>query len=161
MYGDFRRCWIGTLPTKADRIIATAVFVGHLPIAPGTAGTFAAAAIYWFLGLHAPLVCGTCILVFFFLGVRTSTAMRRHLGPDPSRVVIDEVVGFWIALFALPKSLTLVTMGFVIFRIFDIWKPFPIRKLETFPEGWGIMADDAMAGIYTNVLLHLVLALRG
>lgn len=160
MYGGFRRCWIGTSPTTADRIIATAAFVGHFPIAPGTAGTFAAAAIYWFLGLRSPLVCGVCILVFFFLGVRASTAMQRHLGPDPSRVVVDEVVGFWIALFALPKSLTLVAMAFILFRFFDIWKPFPIRKLETFPEGWGIMADDAMAGIYTNVLLRLVLALR-
>lgn len=87
--------------------------------------------------------------------------MRQRFGPDPSRVVVDEVVGFWIALFAVPKSLALVAIGFVLFRVFDIWKPFPIRKIETLPQGWGIMADDILAGIYTNVLLRLVLILRG
>lgn len=136
-------------------------FVGHFPIAPGTAGTIVAAAIYWFVGLDRPLVGGEFILLFFLLGVRASTAMERQLGPDPSRVVVDEMVGFWIALFALPKGWVLMAIGFFLFRIFDIWKPFPIRRAESLPEGWGIMADDAMAGIYTNVLLRLALFLRG
>jgi phosphatidylglycerophosphatase A len=87
--------------------------------------------------------------------------MQRHLGQDPPRVVVDEAVGFWIALFALPKSLVLVAIGFVLFRLFDIWKPFPIRKIEGFPHGWGIMADDVVAGIYTNVLLRLAFFLIG
>jgi len=136
-------------------------FVGYFPIAPGTAGTIVAAAIYWFVGLDRPLVGGGFILLFFLLGVRASTAMERQLGPDPSRVVVDEMVGFWIALFALPKGWVLMAIGFFLFRIFDIWKPFPIRRAESLPEGWGIMADDAMAGIYTNVLLRLALFLRG
>ncbi|MCK4271875.1 phosphatidylglycerophosphatase A [bacterium] len=147
--------------TKADRIIATGVFVGHFPIAPGTAGTIVAAAIYWFLRLDILLVGGVFILLFFLLGVRASTAMERQLGQDPSQVVVDEMVGFWIALFALPRSLILVAIGFFLFRLFDIWKPFPIRRTERLREGWGIMVDDALAGIYTNVLLQLALILRG
>lgn len=146
---------------KADRIIATGVFVGHFPIAPGTAGTIVAAAIYWFLRLDILLVGGVFILLFFLLGVRASTAMERQMGPDPSLVVVDEMVGFWIALFALPKTWPLLVIGFFLFRLFDIWKPFPIRRTERLREGWGIMADDALAGIYTNVLLQLALILRG
>ena len=87
--------------------------------------------------------------------------MERQLGQDPSQVVVDEMVGFWIALFALPRSLILVAIGFFLFRFFDIWKPFPIRRTERLREGWGIMVDDALAGIYTNVLLQLALILRG
>lgn len=135
--------------------------MGHFPIAPGTAGTLVGVVIYWLAGLDNPLVGGGFILLFFLVGVRASSAMQRQFGPDPSQVVVDEVVGFWIALFALPKSPILVAIGFVLFRIFDIWKPFPVRKVERFPEGWGIMADDAMAGIYTNVLLRLALIIRG
>lgn len=117
--------------------------------------------IYWLAGLNNPLIGAIFILLLFLLGVRASGAMQKQLGPDPSQVVVDEVVGFWIAMFALPKSLILVAIGFVLFRIFDIWKPFPVRKMERFPGGWGIMADDAMAGIYTNVLLRLALTIRG
>ncbi|MCK4596643.1 phosphatidylglycerophosphatase A, partial [bacterium] len=117
--------------------------------------------IYWFLRLDILLVGGVFILLFFLLGVRASTAMERQLGQDPSQVVVDEMVGFWIALFALPRSLILVAIGFFLFRLFDIWKPFPIRRTERLREGWGIMVDDALAGIYTNVLLQLALILRG
>jgi phosphatidylglycerophosphatase A len=146
---------------KADRVIATMGFVGRCPLAPGTAGTLAAAAIYWYVGLDRLLLGGGFILLFFLLGVRASLVMQRHFGQDPPRVVVDEAVGFWIALFAVPKSLVLVASGFVLFRLFDIWKPFPIRKVEGLPHGWGIMADDVVAGIYTNVLLRLASVLIG
>jgi len=155
------RCCIDIKLTKANRIIATAGFVGHFPIAPGTAGTALAAVIYWLARLDLPPLGAGFILLFLFLGVRASSAMQRALGSDPSQVVIDEVVGFWIALFALPKNLALVVIGFLLFRLFDIWKPFPIRRVENLPQGFGIMADDVLAGIYTNVALRLVLILRG
>jgi phosphatidylglycerophosphatase A len=135
--------------------------VGYFPIAPGTAGTVVAGVIYWFARPSHPLVYGALILLFFLLGTRASTIVERQMGPDPSLVVVDEMVGFWIALFALPRSLILVAIGFFLFRLFDIWKPFPIRQAERLREGWGIMADDAIAGIYTNVLLQLALILRG
>lgn len=135
--------------------------MGYFPIAPGTMGTVVAGVIYWFARPSHPLIYGALILLFFLLGTRASTIVERQMGPDPSLVVVDEMVGFWIALFALPRSLILLVIGFFLFRLFDIWKPFPIRQTERLREGWGIMADDAMAGIYTNVLLQLALILRG
>lgn len=135
--------------------------MGYFPIAPGTAGTVVAGVIYWFARPSHPLIYGALILLFFLLGTRASTIVERQMGPDPSLVVVDEMVGFWIALFALPKTWPLLVIGFFLFRLFDIWKPFPIRRTERLREGWGIMADDAMAGIYTNVLLQLALILRG
>jgi phosphatidylglycerophosphatase A len=135
--------------------------VGYFPVAPGTAGTAAAAIIYWFIAPGHLLIYGAITVVFFFLGARASTVVERQQGPDPSLVVIDEMVGFWIALLALPKTWPVLLIAFFLFRIFDIWKPFPVRRAERLPEGWGIMADDAIAGIYTNLLLHLALFLRG
>jgi phosphatidylglycerophosphatase A len=120
-----------------------------------------AGVIYWFARPSHPLIYGALILLFFLLGARAGTIVERQMGTDPSLVVIDEMVGFWIALFALPKAWPLLVGGFFLFRIFDIWKPFPARRAEALPEGWGIMADDAIAGIYTNLLLHLALLVRG
>jgi phosphatidylglycerophosphatase A len=97
----------------------------------------------------------------FLLGAQASTVVERQLGPDPPPVVIDEMVGLWIALWALPRTTAVVAIGFVLFRIFDIWKPSPIRAAERLPRGWGIMADDALSGVCTNLLLRLALILRG
>jgi phosphatidylglycerophosphatase A len=137
--------------------VATGLLVGYCPIAPGTAGTLLAAALYWILGLDHWLVGGGFVLLFFLLGIWSASVMERGLGPDPPQVVVDEMVGFWIALFALPRRWELVLAGFFIFRFFDIVKPFPARRAELLPSGWGIMVDDAVAGLYTNLLLHLIL----
>jgi len=77
-------------------------------------------------------------------------------GTDPGPVVIDEVLGMLITLAGMPLSLTGVLLGFVCFRIFDIVKPFPARRLEDAPGGWGIMLDDAAAGVYGQVALRLL-----
>lgn len=80
-----------------------------------------------------------------------------HSTPDPSIVVIDEIVGMWIALLFVPKTLPAVVVAFVAFRVFDIIKPFPAARLEAVPDGWGIMLDDVVAGIYANIATHLIL----
>jgi phosphatidylglycerophosphatase A len=149
------------VPRAFDRLIATGGHVGYFPIAPGTAGTFLAAALYWLLRLDLPLAGGACILLFLLAGIPASSRMEAHLGPDPPQVVVDEMVGFWIAMFALPRGLALVAVGFLVFRIFDIFKPFPVRRAERLPGGWGIMTDDVISGIYTNLVLRLILVLRG
>ena len=97
--------------------------MGYFPIAPGTAGTVVAGVIYWFVRPSHSLIYGAIILLFFLLGTRASTIVERQTGPDPSLVVIDEMVGFWIALFALPKTWVLLLIAFFLFRLFDIWKP--------------------------------------
>lgn len=77
-------------------------------------------------------------------------------GNDPKRVVIDEMVGFWFAVALLPKTFTTVIVGFFVFRGFDIVKPPPARAAERLPKGWGIMTDDVIAGVYTNLVIRVI-----
>lgn len=94
------------------------------------------------------------IIPFFFLGVQSANRLEAVWGSDPSRIVIDEMVGVWIAMLGVPFSITNLALAFVLFRIFDIWKPLGIRKMEDFKSGWGVMMDDVLAGIYALILLH-------
>jgi phosphatidylglycerophosphatase A len=82
-----------------------------------------------------------------------------HLTPDPSIVVIDEIVGMWITMLWLPKSLPVLVAGFLAFRAFDIVKPYPARQVERIPHGWGIMLDDVFAGIYALATTHVIVYL--
>jgi phosphatidylglycerophosphatase A len=113
--------------------------------------------LYWLLRLDRWPIGGGFILLFFLLGTWSAAVMEKKLGPDPPLVVVDEMVGYWIAMLALPRTWALAAAGFLIFRLFDIFKPFPVRRAERLPSGWGIMADDALAGIYTNLTLRLIL----
>jgi phosphatidylglycerophosphatase A len=98
----------------------------------------------------------------FGLGVAVATRVERAARrKDPSVVVIDEVVGMLVALYALPLQVVDVLVAFLCFRIFDITKPFPLRRLEAQPGGWGVMLDDLVAGLYTNVLVRVGLWLAG
>jgi phosphatidylglycerophosphatase A len=99
-------------------------------VAPGTAGTALAAVIYWLLRLDRWPVGGGFILAFLLLGLWSASVMEKELGPDPPQVVADEMAGYWIAMLALPRSWVLVVAGFLLFRIFDILKPFPVRRAE-------------------------------
>jgi len=140
-------------------IISTFGFVGFFPVAPGTAGSFAALALYALLRwIGAPVVEGLAILAVFVIGVWAATRTEIALGTtDPGPVVIDEVLGMLMTLAWMPLSLTGVAVGFVLFRIFDVIKPYPARRLEDAPGGWGIMLDDAMAGVYGHVAMRLLL----
>ena len=92
------------------------------------------------------------------MGAWSSTVAERYWGEDPSRVVIDEVVGQWITLLAVPAVFSWwhVLAAFVLFRFFDIVKPLGVRKMENFKSGWGIMADDILAGCYGAILIYLL-----
>lgn len=138
-------------------LISTFGYVGFFPVAPGTAGSLAALALYapirW---VGEPSIETVAIAVVLVLGVWASTRTEVLLGTsDPGPVVIDEVLGMLITLAWLPLSLTGILAGFVLFRIFDVLKPFPAGRLEHAPRGWGIMLDDAMAGIYGHLALRL------
>jgi phosphatidylglycerophosphatase A len=142
------------------RIVATFFGSGFCPIAPGTAASFITALLYMFLisGLSGP-VQALIIVAIFLVGVPTASRYSAELGrKDPGRIVIDEACGQLIALFMLPPDLVSVAAAFFLFRIFDIIKPYPIKKLEGFPRGWGIMADDVGAGLVSAAVLRLALA---
>jgi phosphatidylglycerophosphatase A len=132
--------------------IATWFGCGLAPRAPGTAGSAAAVLIaillHAWLGFEGPQFLLMAALLFG-PAVWAAGAVARDLGvKDPQRVVVDEVIGQWISLAGAAFSWKSCLAAFVLFRLFDIWKPPPVRELEALPRGWGINADDAMAGIY-------------
>ncbi len=144
--------------SKAALALATWGGSGYSPVGPGTAGSIAAAGIAWGLvgGLGmAPGWLAACAAALFAPGVAASTAAARHFGrPDPPQVVVDEVIGQWLALSVVSAGEWRDWLAaLVLFRLLDITKPFPIRRLERLPGGLGIMADDAAAGLCAMMIL--------
>lgn len=147
--------------TLLSRVFATLFGIGRFPGAPGTAAS-AAALLLYALALHRwswPLYL-LFLGVLFLLGTVTSSLYATEVGQaDPKRVVIDEAFGQLLALFLVPAGWLPLSASFLLFRFFDIIKPFPIRKLERLPGGWGIMADDAAAGAAAGLIVHLIIRL--
>ena len=145
--------------TRLALLIATAGYVGYAPFAPGTVGSLAGLVIYVVIRMSG--LPGLEIGVIAFLlaaGVWAALVAERHFGGiDPGPVVIDEVAGMLITLAFIPVGRAGVLAGFLLFRLFDILKPFPAAQLERLHGGFGIMADDVMAGIYANLSVRLVL----
>jgi phosphatidylglycerophosphatase A len=138
-------------------MFATGFGAGYSPIAPGTLGTLVAIPIYYFLSeIPFPLYEIT-LTGFFFLAVWVSEKTEAILGKkDDPRIVIDEMMGFFITMFWVTKTPFFILVGFILFRFFDILKPFPIRGFEKVRGGFGVVLDDVMAGIYANIILHLI-----
>ena len=138
--------------------IATCGYLGYVPVAPGTVGSAAGlvvlAAVRW---SGSPALELTVIIVLFAVGVWSANAAERHFGGvDPAPVILDEVVGMLITLAFLPVNITGAIVGFLFFRLFDVVKPWPANRLEALHGGLGVMADDAMAGVYGNVAMRLL-----
>lgn len=149
-----------------SKIIATFFGVGYIPVAPGTLTSLIVVLLYKFY-LHSLSWPFYLLLLFllFLVGIFTSTKysleVKKH---DPRRIVIDEAFGQLLVLFRIGESwgtgwLPLLSC-FLLFRIFDIIKPYPIKKVETLPLGWGIVMDDLVAALYAGVIINLYLLLR-
>lgn len=144
------------------KTLATFFGAGYAPLAPGTVGAlFGVLIVYLWQYLDPgltmygwPLVVLT--IITFFVGVYCTDQLESEWGKDPSKVVIDEAIGVWISIFFVPVSLYALIAGFVLFRIFDIWKPLGIRKFEQIKGGWGVMLDDVAAGVYANIVLQVI-----
>ncbi len=141
------------------KLFSTSLGIGY--IGKG-GGTYAAifCCICWYLawgGGTPPLFISLLITaIITFVGVWSSSVVEHIWGKDPQRVVIDEVAGMCIGLLFIPVKVKYVLCGLILFRFFDIVKPLYVRKMELLPGGWGIMMDDVLAGIYTNILLYAV-----
>ncbi|RMF61085.1 MAG: phosphatidylglycerophosphatase A [Calditrichaeota bacterium] len=137
-------------------VIATGLGFGYSPIAPGTAGSILALVTgYFFLGHHLPLLL-IGIVVITLLGIISASYVENTQGKeDPSIVVVDEVAGMWIALIMVPHSPGWYLAAFLLFRFFDVAKPYPIRSMEKFHGGLGIMLDDIIAGVYSLIILQI------
>ena len=144
------------------RAFVTGVGVGYLPIAPGTWGSLAAlllvVTVHWLYPLHETVVLGSLVALLTFPAVVFSTRFSRSEGdPDPSKIVIDEILGQMLCLLFVPVSAVSLGAGFFLFRFFDIWKPFPVRNSEKLPGGMGIVCDDLIAGIYAGLCLKVLI----
>jgi phosphatidylglycerophosphatase A len=141
------------------RLLGTFFFLGNVPKAPGTAGSLGALAVAWVLHEYLNIsgaYIGLLGLLLMAPAIWASARMAKDTGSkDPQMVVIDEVVGQWITLAgATTLNGKSWIAAFALFRLFDIWKPPPVRQLERIPGGTGIVLDDAMAGIYAALVLY-------
>ncbi len=139
-----------------SRLVGSFFFFGRSPYAPGTVGSLAALLLYYPIRNSASLYVIT-ILIVFIIGTWSARKMCVKLSDDdPQEVVIDEVVGMLIALFLIPCNVITVISGFALFRLFDIIKPWPIKRLESIKNGYGVMLDDVLAGVFANIVLQIV-----
>ena len=139
--------------------VATVGGVGYAPVAPGTFGSAAGLLVWWLLPA-SPAVQAIAIVVIFIAGSWGGNIAERHFGrTDPGQVVIDEVMGMLITLFLNPVGWKGALAAFLLFRIFDVIKPYPANRLEQLHGGIGVMADDAMAAVYANLVLRGALVL--
>jgi len=146
--------------TRLAVFLSSAGYTGFVPFAPGTAGSIVGLGAYALMRwAHATTLAELLVIVALIaVGVWSATLAERHFGlDDPGPVVIDEVAGMLISLALTSVGWTGAVAGFVLFRLFDIVKPYPAGRLERLPGGLGIMADDAMAGIYANLALRALL----
>ena len=147
---------------KIAIFIAQGAYSGLAPIAPGTAGTVVG--VLLFLALRSAASTWYALATIAVIGIGTWAAGEadRILGSkDDQSIVIDEIVGFLVVLFLVPFSWWSVAAGFVLFRFFDILKPWPIKKLQDIPGGPGVMLDDIGAAVYANIVLQAVMYLAG
>jgi phosphatidylglycerophosphatase A len=136
------------------KLFASGLGTGFMPVAPGTAGSALAAlfilviAPWW-----VPPVALSLTLIVFFAGIFTAGSAENIWGHDSRKIVIDEVAGMFLSLSFSPITMWRVAAAFFLFRLLDIIKPPPARAAERLPSGWGVMADDMIAGAYTALLM--------
>jgi phosphatidylglycerophosphatase A len=141
--------------------IACGFGLGFAPLAPGTAATIVLALLIRFLPAASTPVEVAIALSVTFAGVYLCHHAEKFLGRDAGSIVWDEFAGFLVAMIALPHTWMAVALAFVFFRLFDIAKPFPIDASQRLSGGWGVVADDLLAGIYANIAVRITLYLLG
>ena len=142
------------------KIISTSLGIGYIGKGAGTyAAMFTCLVWYFFLegqtGFQFTPILLTILITM--VGIKSANEVEVLWGKDHGRVVIDEVAGMCITLLFVPVTIKFVLIGLVLFRFFDILKPLGIRQLEKLPGGWGVMADDVLAGIYANIVLQILI----
>ena len=139
--------------------IATCGYLGYAPVAPGTFGSAAGLVVFAAVRSSGSTAVEAAVIVLLFLvGVWSGTQAEHHFGNvDPGPVVMDEVVGMLITLAFLPVNWTGAIVGFLVFRVLDVLKPWPAAGFERIPGGLGVMADDGMAAVYANLALRAAL----
>ncbi|HIL30513.1 MAG TPA: phosphatidylglycerophosphatase A [Dehalococcoidia bacterium] len=148
---------MASLMSRVGWAMGTGIGIGLVPFAPATWASLVAVVIYGFSPLDQDsigffLLCG----IGFLVGIWACQTLITETDHDPKRAVLDEFAGMWITCLFLPKTSVWLALAFMVFRVLDIWKPWPIRKFEALPGGLGIMADDVAAGVVGAVGLNVV-----
>ena len=146
--------------TRLAIAVATLGGVGRAPLAPGTVASALTAVVLWLLNL-SPLALGGLLIVVTVLGTWAAEEAERTLagGKDPGAIVVDEVAGMTLALLAAPPTLPALIVAFLLFRVFDVVKPFPANVSQRLRGGLGVMVDDLIAGLYALALVVLARSL--
>jgi len=141
--------------------VATCGYLGYVPVAPGTFGSALGLGVFFAVRSTGSVTVELSVIALVFaVGLWCGTVAEHHFGGiDPGPVVLDEVLGMLITLALLPVNITGAIVGFVIFRVLDVVKPWPSARFERLPGGLGVMADDAMAAIYGNLVMRALIAL--
>jgi phosphatidylglycerophosphatase A len=141
--------------------VATCGYLGYLPVAPGTFGSALGLVLFFLVRSSGSVAVELFVIaVVFAVGLWSGTIAEHHFGGiDPGPVVLDEVLGMLITLVLLPVNMAGAIVGFVLFRVLDVVKPWPSARFEKLPGGLGVMSDDAMAAIYGNLLMRGLIAL--
>ena len=148
-------------PSWLVKLFASGLYSGYVPAASGTVGSFFALLLYYFIPpLSNPFFLLFISLITFVIGIQTSGMMEKFYGHDPAEVTIDEVVGMWTSLLFLPKNIFIAGFAFLLFRFFDIMKPFPANRFDWMHGGFGIMMDDVVSGFYANLIVQLLVYSR-
>jgi phosphatidylglycerophosphatase A len=143
-----------------NKILATVFGLGYFPVGPGTAGSLGGLVLCISLHENAALYL-LAFIIFFSVGVVSSARAEELFGDkDPSMVVIDEFACIFVVYMLVPLKVSTVVIGFIAYRVIDIMKPPPIKAIEKFRGGWGIMLDDLMAGIYSNLILQILISVN-
>ena len=143
------------------KFLSTGFFAGYIPFAPGTMGTIVGAFLYWYLLPDNNILYFLIILTAIALGVHIcGKAENIFEKKDDQRIVLDEIIGIWVSMLWLPRSAAVLLSGIILFRFFDILKPFFIRKVQAWKGGIGVVADDIFAGLLTNIVLWVFLILK-
>jgi phosphatidylglycerophosphatase A len=140
-------------------LISTVGYIGYAPVAPGTFGSAAGLFVFYAVRSSGSIAVEAAVIVLLFaIGIWSGTVAEHHFGGvDPGPIVLDEVVGMLITLFLLPVNWAGALVGFLVFRVLDVLKPFPSARFEKLPGGLGVMADDGMAALYGNLLMRVLL----
>lgn len=143
-------------------IISTGFYSGYFPLIPGTIGTALGVVIYWAISGFQLIYYSGFLLLLTILGLYESEKAEIYFSrKDAPQIVIDEIIGYLITMMYIPSKLKFVIIGFFVFRIMDIVKPFPCRQLQQLKGGTGIVIDDVIAGIYSNIILQIVVYASG
>ena len=141
---------------KLIKLISTCFYTGYSPVVPGTLGSLAGLLLYILIGKDFRFYTGISIFLLI-VGFLISGRAENIFGiKDDRRIVIDEVCGMMLSLLFIPYKRLYYLIGFLLFRLFDICKPYPMRKLELMPGSAGIMLDDIVAALYTNLVLRII-----